>query len=84
MGPLGDAADQISRLNLGRGSPKNHLCEIISKLGFGFRKSRCLSQLLMDGRRTKTDHKTSPCHFVTGELKSLGIKNQILRAFRHT
>jgi hypothetical protein len=22
-----------------------------------------------DGRRTKSDHKSSPCHFVTGELK---------------
>jgi hypothetical protein len=22
-----------------------------------------------DGRRTKRDHKSSPCHFVTGELK---------------
>jgi hypothetical protein len=23
-----------------------------------------------DGRRTKSDHKSSPCHFVTGELKT--------------
>jgi hypothetical protein len=23
-----------------------------------------------DGRRTKSDHKNSPCHFVTGELKN--------------
>jgi hypothetical protein len=22
-----------------------------------------------NGRRTKSDHKSSPCHFVTGELK---------------
>ena len=22
-----------------------------------------------DGRRTKSDHKSSPCHYVTGELK---------------
>ena len=25
---------------------------------------------MTDRRRTKTDHKSSPCHFVTGELKS--------------
>jgi hypothetical protein len=23
----------------------------------------------VNGRRTKSDHKSSPCHFVTGELK---------------
>ena len=23
-----------------------------------------------EGRRTKSDHKSSPCHFVTGELKT--------------
>ena len=27
------------------------------------------SQLLTEGRRTKTDHKGSPCHYVTGELQ---------------
>jgi hypothetical protein len=26
-------------------------------------------QTTPDGRRTKSDHKSSPCHFVTGELK---------------
>ena len=41
----------------------------------GFRRSCNLSQLLTDdgltkdGRRTKTDHKSSPCHYVIGELK---------------
>jgi hypothetical protein len=29
------------------------------------------------GRRTKSDHKSSPCHFVTGELKS-SSRNLIL------
>ena len=24
----------------------------------------------MDGQRAKADHKSSPCHFVTGELKN--------------
>ena len=28
-----------------------------------------LSQLLMDRLGTKSDHKSSPCHYVTGELK---------------
>jgi hypothetical protein len=28
-----------------------------------------IKSLLMDGCRTKSDHKSSPCHFVTGELK---------------
>ena len=55
--------------NFGRGPPKDHLCEIISKLGQGFTRSCHLSQLLTDERQTKTDHKSSPCHFVTGELK---------------
>ena len=54
--------------NFGRGPPKDHLCEIISKLVRGFRRSCRLSQLLKDGQ-TKTNHKSSPCHFVTGELK---------------
>ena len=56
--------------NFGRGQSKDHLCEIISKFGKGFRKSCCLSQLLQtEGPGTKINHKTSPCHFVTGELK---------------
>jgi hypothetical protein len=29
-----------------------------------------------DGRRTKSDHKSSPCHFVTGELKINKIHNK--------
>ena len=33
-----------------------------------------MSQLLTDddyGRQRKTDHKSSPCHYVTGELKNI-------------
>ena len=40
--------------NFGRGPPKDHLCEINSKLGKGFRRSCRLSQLLKD-RRSRTD-----------------------------
>ena len=29
------------------------------------------SQMLTDGRRTSCDHKSSRCHFVTGELKTV-------------
>ena len=41
---------------------------------------RChLSQLLKDGlRRTKTDHKSSPCHYVIGELKKFAYADSIL------
>ena len=28
---------------------------------------------IVNERRTKTDHKSSPCHFVTGELKNLKV-----------
>ena len=41
--------------NFGRGLPKDHLFEIISKLGQGFRRSCHLSQLLTDGRTTDED-----------------------------
>ena len=34
--------------NIGRGLPKNHLCEIILKLDLGLRR-RCFSELLTDG-----------------------------------
>ena len=68
--------DQYHLNNFGRGPPKDHLCEISSKLGQGFRWNCRLSQKLTkgqttDGQRTKTDHKSSPCHFVTGELKTV-------------
>ena len=62
--------DQNHLNTFGRGPPKDHLCEIISKLDQGFRRSCHLSQLLTDGRQTKTDYKSSPCHYVTGELKT--------------
>ena len=78
--------DQNLLNNFGRGPPKDHLCEIILKLDQGFRRSCHLSQLRKtnsgssqvkltdygrtDSRRTKTDHKSSPCLYVTGELKN--------------
>ena len=34
-----------------------------------FRRSCYLGQLLTDGQLMKTDHKSSPCHYVAGELK---------------
>ena len=64
--------DQNHLNSFGRGPPKDHLCEIISKLDSGFRRGCHLSQFLTDGRRqTKTDPKSSPCHYVTGELKTM-------------
>ena len=44
--------DQNHLNNFGRGPPKDHLREIISKLEKGFRRSCKLSQMLTDGRRT--------------------------------
>ena len=32
-------------------------------------KTVLCSQEIVDRRRTKGDHKNSPCHYVTGELK---------------
>ena len=67
--------DQNHLNNFGRGPPKDHLWEIISKLDKGFRRSCHLSQLLTDdnvddadGRRTQTDYKSSPCHYMKSEL----------------
>jgi hypothetical protein len=34
-----------------------------------------------DGRRTKSDHKSSPCHFVTGELKSNTVEKYSIFLF---
>ena len=59
--------DQNCLNNFGRGPPKD-------RFGKGFRRSCRLSQKLTDGRRVKTGHKSSPCHFVTGELKSMSSK----------
>ena len=50
--------DQNLLNNFGRGPPKDHLCEIISKLDEGFRRSCHLSQLLTDGQ-TMTDEDQS-------------------------
>ena len=61
--------DQNHLNNSGRRPPKDHLCEIISKLDQGFKRSCHQSQLLTNGRLTKADHKSSPCHYVTGVHK---------------
>ena len=49
--------------NFGRVPPKD-LCVKLFK-----NWARGLRGVITDGR-TKNDHKSSPCHFVTGELKS--------------
>ena len=56
---------------------KDHSCEVWSKPNQWFRRRCCLKELFThartqthDGRWTKCDHKSSPCHYVTGELKS--------------
>ena len=63
--------------NFERGPTKDHSCEVWSKSNKWFR--RCLLKKLFtdehthgcmqNERRTKCDHKHSPCHYVTGELK---------------
>ena len=45
--------DQNHLNNFDRRPPKDYLCEIISKLDQGFRRSCHLSQLLTDHGRTK-------------------------------
>ena len=64
--------DQNHLNNFGRGSPKDHLCEIILKLDQGFRRSCHLSQLFTDddGRRDEDRSQKLTCHYVTGELKN--------------
>ena len=74
--------DQNRSNNFGRGPPKDHLYEIISKLDLWFRRSCHLSKLLTDtddGQGTKTDHKSSPCHYVTGKLKNQKYTRAVLK-----
>ena len=63
--------------NFERGPNKDHCCEVWSNSNQQFRR-RCHFQKSftdgrmhpwMDARWTKCDHKSSPCHYVTGELK---------------
>ena len=58
------AMDQNHLNNFGRGSPKDHLCEIISKLDLGFRRCH-LSQLLTDGRTYGGRRPNTIAHLVT-------------------
>ena len=65
------ANDQNHLNNFGRGPPKDHLCEITSKLDLGFRRSCHLSQLLTDRLQVAAEDQpqNTPCHYLTGELK---------------
>ena len=76
------AMDRNHLNNFDRASPKQHSCEVSLKLAQCFRRRCLLNEKLThgrtharthgrtdDGRRTKGDHKSSPCHYVTGELK---------------
>ena len=61
-----------------RGPTKDHSCEVWSKSKQWFRRRCRLKKLFTDARthghtharRTKCDHKSSPCHYMTGELKN--------------
>ena len=59
--------DQNHLNNFGRGPPKDHLCEIISKLDQGFRRSCRLSQLFTDNDGLTTDggRPITKAHLVT-------------------
>ena len=59
-----------------RGPTKDHFCEVWSKFNQLFRRKYRLKKLFTVGRtderthdRQKCDHKSSPCQYVTGELK---------------
>ena len=58
--------------NFGRASPKEHPCQVSSKLALWFRSRRCLKKLWTthDGRRTLDDGRRT---FGSGELKSSTI-----------
>ena len=70
--------------NFGRASCKEHPCQVSSNLAKWVRRRCCLKKLLTDarthgrtdarthdGRRTSHGHNSSPCHYVTGELKNI-------------
>jgi hypothetical protein len=44
-----------------KGSPKDHSYEVSMESGYWLRRSRLLKQKLTDGRRTESDHNSSPC-----------------------
>ena len=64
---------------LGKGPLVDATCQISNIWAFRFQRRRCLNKLLTgartshgrthDGRRTNRYHKSSPWHFVPGELK---------------
>ena len=69
------AMDQNHLNNFVRGPTKDHSCKVWSKSNQWFRRSCHLKKLFSDtwmhGRWTKCDHKSSPCHYVTGEQKAV-------------
>ena len=61
--------------NYGRGPSKDLLCDIILQLDqdeLSFNSK--VNGQADHGLRTKTDHKNSPYHFVTGELKTAMVQ----------
>ena len=74
--------------NFSRGSPKDHLCEIISKLDEAFRSCH-LSELLTDGRRTPDKDQSqkltlSLCDRCAKNMWAYPAKNVQTRDSKHT
>ena len=64
--------DQNHLNNFERGPTKDHSCEDWSKSNQWFKEEMSFEEIVYGrtyARRTKCDHKSSPCHYVTGELK---------------
>ena len=62
---------------LGKGPLADASCQISNVWAFRFQRRRCLNKLLTDahthGRRTNLYHKSSPWHFVPGELTNQNL-----------
>jgi len=78
--------------NFGRGSPRDHFCEVWSKSNERFQRRCCLKKLLThartharttdDGRRTLKDHKSSLSTSCSGELNILTLWSPRKRCMR--
>ena len=79
---------------LGKGPLVDATCQISNVWAFWFQRRRCLNKLLThgrtharthartdNGRRTNTYHKSSPWHFVPGELKTSRISRRQYNLF---
>ncbi|KAL4219914.1 hypothetical protein ACF0H5_020326 [Mactra antiquata] len=62
--------------NFGRASCKEHACQVSSNLAKWYWRRSRLNEKLTHGQWTTWCHKSSPCHFVTGELKIKTILKQ--------